>query len=127
MAEGHHNRIRWNYTDRAGNVWAISADAYLVGQADVDSNPLQGGTPDTASASPARPSQWKPRRVLCYSTTSSHSRMVTLYTADAPLATPGVAININVVQSDGTENEESFKSSGRVLPEGSGKNATRQH
>lgn len=124
MAEGVHGRVRWNYTDDAGHVWAVSVDSYISSQG----TPAKiGGTADATSASPARPSAWKKRRVLCYSQTSAHSRMVPLMTATAPLATPGTTITLNVIQPDGTDNEETFVSSGRVLPEGTGKNATRLH
>ena len=118
MAVLSSNRIAWNYTDDAGNVFRVAALAAWTSQ-----NKLGGSASD--GTIPQKPWAGKMRRTTI-SDGAGHSRVVPLYEAGATIATPGTSFNFNANVA-GAITEVTGTSSGRVLPEGASKaNVTKQ-
>jgi hypothetical protein len=118
MAVLSSNRIAWNYTDDAGNVFRVAALKAWTDQG------VLGGSA-SSGAIPQKPWAGKLRRTTI-SDGAGHSRVVPVYTAGATIVTPGTAFNFNANVA-GVITEVSGTSGGRVLPEGASKaNVTKQ-
>lgn len=91
MAIMDGNRVRWQYTDDAGNTWAVSAKKEYVTLVDT---PL-GGAAGAATLDPL-PSYIKPRR--CHvKTATGVVRQVICYSPTATAwTTPGTTFQMNI-------------------------------
>ena len=87
MAALSANRIAWTYTSDSGVDYRVAAQKAVTDQA-------KSGGSAAAATLPAKPGGLKMRRVSC-SDGAGHSRTTPVYTVDAPIATPGTAINLN--------------------------------
>jgi hypothetical protein len=118
MAVLSSNRIAWNYTDDAGNVYRVAALAAWTSQG------VLGGSA-SSGAVPQKPWGGKMRRTTV-SDGAGHSRVVPVYDTAATIATPGTSFSFNANVA-GAITEVTGTSSGRILPEGASKaNVTKQ-
>src|SRR5436305_786776 len=118
MAILSSNRIAWLYTDDDGNVWRVAAL-----KAFTDQNKLGGSA--AAATDPQRPGGWKMRRTTV-SDGAGHSRVVPVYTTDAPIITGGTSLNYNA-NVGGAIFEVTGTSNGGFIREGSSRhNVTKQ-
>jgi hypothetical protein len=118
MAVLSSNRIAWLYTDDDGNQWRVAAL-----KAWTDQNKLGGSA--AAATDKQRPAGYKMRRTTI-SDGAGHSRVVPVYTTDAPIATAGTSLNFNANVA-GVITEVTGTSNGGFLREGATRhNVTKQ-
>jgi hypothetical protein len=112
------NRIAWSYTDDDGNVWRVAALKAWTDQAKL------GGSAALATV-PQRPAGYKMRRTTV-SDGAGHSRVVPVYTTDAPIVASGETLNFNANVA-GVITEVTGTSNGGFLREGASRhNVTKQ-
>jgi len=114
MARLATSRIAWAYTDDQGTTWRVSALKSMT-----DQNKLGGAVADETV--PARPNWGKMRRITV-GNNAGHSRVLPVYSIDAPILVAGTSINANHL-----DDSEAFHSgSGFINETRQGGKTTRQ-
>lgn len=107
------NRLAWLYTDNEGNVWRVAAQKAMTDQAKLGGSASDGTEPE-------KPSAIKMRR--CTVSNGTYSRVVPVYTTNAPITVAGETVNVNRAGDSRT-----LVSAGGYIPEGGPRrNVTRQ-
>lgn len=104
MAALSTNRIAWTYHDDDGNTYRVAAQKALT-----DQNKLGGEAWN--GTDPPRPTGYRMRRITV-GDDAGNSRVLPVYSTDAPIITAGTTINVNVL-----ENSTAMTSSGNLIPQ----------
>lgn len=119
MAAISDNRVAWTYTADDGTTYRLAAvDGYVTQVS--GTTPLQGGSAAAAGLR-AKPASLKPRRITVRDTVNGDSRVIPVYTTDAPIITPGTTIMLNRLGDS-----YSYTSFGGLLNEDNGRRVIKQ-
>jgi hypothetical protein len=99
------NRIAWQYHSDDGNTYRVAAQKAVTDQGKL------GGEAWDGTSGP-KPAHIKMRRVTVRDATNGFSRVVPVYSTDAPILTAGTTINLNRLGDSFT-----YTSDGNPIPE----------
>jgi hypothetical protein len=99
------NRVAWTYHSDDGNDYRVAAQKALTDQEKL------GGSAAALSV-PPKPASMKMRRITVHAV-GIGSRVVPVYTTDAPILVPGATVNVNFLGDS-----HAFESQGNPIPEG---------